>query len=397
MSYELHKYIIEKIREGEFKYNIEDFVEIMGLYYKTKKNNKKFSENFKYDIEMNNDKSCIIEEEEYNLIVNTKSLFVFKTNSNYEKSYAIIEGKINADDKELLKGRWESDSKQFNYNEIEQIIIQDEKSKIALRITRSRINELKNKYVLLLGEYILQYKNNNIYVMHIDDIPLLRNHTYKVVKRIGELRICDFDLFNDLCSDSIKTKEMAESRLKSFLEGVGPEFYRVVYLMAKEKYKFLGSIKDNGVESFFKRERVALKYIPEPLFGEGYSRVLLQATALLIFSRNYRKYQIDNKETIKKELSSIRDKYIIALQNFFGEENSMVYVDILNDFTELICDEFSIYGGIMPNYNITEFNQIKDIFKKIKYNLNELEKYLEENYCESYDYFDYEESDNYIE
>lgn len=378
MSCELHKYIIKIIREKKFEYNIEDFVEGIGLYYKTKKNNKTYIENFKYDININKHKSCIIEEEEYNHVVREKNLFVIKINYNYEKSYATMEGKTSSDDKELLIGRWNNDSKQFNYNEIEQIIIQDEKSKIALRITQNIIKELKNKYVLLLGEYILQYENNNIYVTYRDDIPFLRDHTYKGIKRRGELRICDFDLFNNLCSDNIKTKEMAESKLKSFLENVGSEFYRVVYLMAKEKEGFEGSIKDNYVESFFKRERMVLKHIPAALLEEKYSRVLLHATALVIFSKkNYQKYQIDEKEMIKKELSSIRDKYIIALQNFFGEENSMDYVDILNDLTEVIYDEFRIAGGFMPIYNTSEFNEIKSIFKKIKSSLIKLEEEIE--------------------
>lgn len=378
MSCELHKYIIKIIREEKFEYNIEDFVEGIGLYYKTKKNNKTYIENFKYDININKHKSCIIKEEEYNHVVREKNLFVIKINYNYEKSYATMEGKTFSDDKELLIGRWKNDSKQFNYSEIEQIIIQDEKNKTALRITESIIKELKKKYVLLLGEYVLQYENNNIYVTHRDDIPLLRNHTYKGIRRRGELRICDFDLFNNLYSDNIKTKEMAESKLKSFLESVGPEFYRVVYLMAKEKYDFTGNIKINGVESFFKKEREVLKYIPVPLSEEKYRRVLLHATALVIFSKkNYQKYQIDEKEMIKKELSSIRDKYITTLQNFLGEENSMGYVDILNDLTEVIYDEFRISEGRMPIYNISEFNEIKSIFKKIKSSLIKLEEEIE--------------------
>ena len=143
MSCELHKYIIKIIREKKFEYNIEDFVEGIGLYYKTKKNNKTYIENFKYDININKHKSCIIEEEEYNHVVREKNLFVIKINYNYEKSYATMEGKTSSDDKELLIGRWNNDSKQFNYNEIEQIIIQDEKSKIALRITQNIIKELK--------------------------------------------------------------------------------------------------------------------------------------------------------------------------------------------------------------------------------------------------------------
>ena len=75
MSCELHKYIIKIIREEKFEYNIEDFVEGIGLYYKTKKNNKTYIENFKYDININKHKSCIIEEEEYNHVVREKNLF----------------------------------------------------------------------------------------------------------------------------------------------------------------------------------------------------------------------------------------------------------------------------------------------------------------------------------
>ena len=78
----------------------------------------------------------------------------------------------------------------------------------------------------------------------------------------------------------------------------------------------------------------------------------------------------------EEKLSNLNNEYKECVEEYFGE-NSRMYIDILNSFTEVIYDEFRISEGLMPIYNTSEFNEIKSILKKIKSSLIKLEEEIE--------------------
>ena len=77
---------------------------------------------------------------------------------------------------------------------------------------------------------------------------------------------------------------------------------------------------------------------------------------MIDFTRNQR----IGYEIFEEKLSKINNEYNECVEEYFGE-NSRMYIDILNSFTEVIYDEFRISEGFRPIYNTSEFNEIKSI------------------------------------
>lgn len=404
----LYNYILTNVRENKFIFNKEDMEDALILYEKAKKINKdkkKYNNVFIYDIKMPSSFTCVLEKEELETMGEMESVFVFLEGGCYHKLYLTVEDKITRDDDEILKIK-DADDAEYHYiiNNQELIDLKSEESREALRVSKGVKKQLMKKNLLFIGNYILQYENERVLIIYKRSIFSFKSKIRSYV--IEESMVYILSFIENLCSEKQEIRKNAESKLEQLTNSVEIKFYRMVYLMAGVKKDLIINTKNLGYEYLLRGTgKKSLLNIPKKLLEEhedilqkGIAILLLNSIEKLVdikqmidFTRNQR----IGYEIFEEKLSKINNEYNECVEEYFGE-NSRVYIDILNSFTEVIYDEFRISEGLTPIYNTSEFNEIKSILKKIKYNLNELEKYLKENDCESYDYFDYEESDNYI-
>lgn len=406
----LYNYILTNVRKNKFIFNKEDMEDTLKLYEEAKKINKgkkKYNDIFIYDIEIPDGFRCVLDKEELETLVNRKSVFVFLEGGYYQKIYLTAEDTITRNGDKILVLKDENNAEaEYNYYVNNKILIdlKSNESREALRVSKDDIRNLKNKILSFTDKFILQYENERVLIVYKRSIFSFKSKIRSYV--IEESMVYILSFIENLCSEKQEIRKNAESKLEQLTNSVEIRFYRMVYLMAGVKKDLIINTKNLGYEYLLRGTgKKSLLNIPKKLLEE-HEDILQKGIAILLLYNIEKIVDLENLiwvtrnqrmryEIFKEKLSNFNNEYKKCVEEYFGE-NSRMYIDILNSFTEVIYDEFRISEGFMPIYNTSEFNEIKSIFKKIKYNLNELEKYLKENDCESYDYFDYEESDNYI-
>lgn len=388
----LYNYILTNVRENKFIFNKEYMEDALILYEKAKKINKdkkKYNDVFIYDIKMPSSFTYVLEKEELETMGETESVFVLLEGGYYQKIYLTAEDTFtqNGDKIVVLKDENNVEAK-YNYNVNKQrlIDVKSKESREALRVSKDVKKQLMKKKLLFIGEYILHYENDGASIAYKKSIFSLKSKIRSYV--IEESMVYILSFIEHLCSENQELRKNAESNLKQLTNSVEKRFYWMVYLMAVAKKDFKIDTKEHGYEYLLRNtgKKTPLLNIPEKLLEEhedilqkGIAILLLNSIEKLVdikqmidFTRNQR----IGYEIFEEKLSKINNDYNECVEEYFGE-NSRMYIDILNSFTEVIYDEFRISEGFRPIYNTSEFNEIKSILKKIKSSLTKLEEETE--------------------
>ena len=385
----LYNYILTNVRENKFIFNKEYMEDALILYEKAKKINKgkkKYNDIFIYDIKIPDSLTCVLEKEELETMGEMESVFVFLEGGCYHKLYLTVEDKITRDDDEILEMK-DADDAEYHYiiNNQELIDLKSEESREALRVSKGVKKQLMKKNLLFIGNYILQYKNERVLIVYKRSIFSFKSKIRSYV--IEESMVYILSFIKNLCSEKQEIRKNAESKLKQLTNSVETRFYWMVYLMAGAKKGFEINTKNSGYEHLLRGTgKKPLSNIPKKLLEE-HEDILQKGIAILLLYNIEKIVDLENiiwvtrnqrmgYEIFKEKLSTLNNEYKKCVEEYFGE-NSRMYIDILNSFTEVIYDEFRISEGRMPIYNISEFNEIKSIFKKIKSSLIKLEEEIE--------------------
>ncbi len=410
----LNEYILNKAKDLKELVEKEEYIKkTLELYEKTKKINKdnhKYKDIFIYGIKIRDTSACELKKEEYEAIQDTVSVFIFLgEDSNYHKLYLTAEGyKTNEEGKKELKLR-DCNNIEYCYdkNVIKRSDSESKEYKMVLRISEGVKKRLLKTKFLILGEYILNYKDNTIYINRL--IEVKSRYKLNTLKQL----ILFINLFiNQLCSEKQEIKTNAESKLNQITDSIGKEFYRMVYLMAGVEKNLIISTKNSGYEYLLRDtdfEKSPIR-IPKKLLEEHEDILQKGIVLLLLYNAvnnlmgmvNLQPYfdAIKNQKIIyemfEDDLSKIKNEYNKCIEEYLISEISSFYEDILNDFTEVICKGFRI-KNCMPEYESRRFNDIKNNLKQIKSSLIELEEYLKQNdsevYNSDYDYV-FQENEN---
>ena len=385
----LYNYILTNVRENKFIFNKEYMEDALILYEKAKKINKgkkKYNDIFIYDIKIPDSLTCVLEKEELETMGEMESVFVFLEGGCYHKLYLTVEDKITRDDDEILEMK-DADDAEDHYiiNNQELIDLKSEESREALRVSKGVKKQLMKKNLLFIGNYILQYENERVLIVYKRSIFSFKSKIRSYV--IEESMVYILSFIKNLCSEKQEIRKNAESKLKQLTNSVETRFYWMVYLMAGAKKGFEINTKNSGYEHLLRGTgKKPLSNIPKKLLEE-HEDILQKGIAILLLYNIEKIVDLENiiwvtrnqrmgYEIFKEKLSTLNNEYKKCVEEYFGE-NSRMYIDILNSFTEVIYDEFRISEGRMPIYNISEFNEIKSIFKKIKSSLIKLEEEIE--------------------
>lgn len=385
----LYNYILTNVRENKFIFNKEYMEDALILYEKAKKINKgkkKYNDIFIYDIKIPDSLTCVLEKEELETMGEMESVFVFLEGGCYHKLYLTVEDKITRDDDEILEMK-DADDAEYHYiiNNQELIDLKSEESREALRVSKGVKKQLMKKNLLFIGNYILQYENERVLIVYKRSIFSFKSKIRSYV--IEESMVYILSFIKNLCSEKQEIRKNAESKLKQLTNSVETRFYWMVYLMAGAKKGFEINTKNSGYEHLLRGTgKKPLSNIPKKLLEE-HEDILQKGIAILLLYNIEKIVDLENiiwvtrnqrmgYEIFKEKLSTLNNEYKKCVEEYFGE-NSRMYIDILNSFTEVIYDEFRISEGRMPIYNISEFNEIKSIFKKIKSSLIKLEEEIE--------------------
>lgn len=385
----LYNYILTNVRENKFIFNKEYMEDALILYEKAKKINKgkkKYNDIFIYDIKIPDSLTCVLEKEELETMGEMESVFVFLEGGCYHKLYLTVEDKITRDDDEILEMK-DADDAEYHYiiNNQELIDLKSEESREALRVSKGVKKQLMKKNLLFIGNYILQYENERVLIVYKRSIFSFKSKIRSYV--IEESMVYILSFIKNLCSEKQEIRKNAESKLKQLTNSVETRFYWMVYLMAGAKKGFEINTKNSGYEHLLRGTgKKPLSNIPKKLLEE-HEDILQKGIAILLLYNIEKIVDLENiiwvtrnqrmgYEIFKEKLSTLNNEYKKCVEGYFGE-NSRMYIDILNSFTEVIYDEFRISEGRMPIYNISEFNEIKSIFKKIKSSLIKLEEEIE--------------------
>lgn len=385
----LYNYILTNVRENKFIFNKEYMEDALILYEKAKKINKgkkKYNDIFIYDIKIPDSLTCVLEKEELETMGEMESVFVFLEGGCYHKLYLTVEDKITRDDDEILEMK-DADDAEYHYiiNNQELIDLKSEESREALRVSKGVKKQLMKKNLLFIGNYILQYENERVLIVYKRSIFSFKSKIRSYV--IEESMVYILSFIKNLCSEKQEIRKNAESKLKQLTNSVETRFYWMVYLMAGAKKGFEINTKNSGYEHLLRGTgKKPLSNIPKKLLEE-HEDILQKGIAILLLYNIEKIVDLENiiwvtrnqrmgYEIFKEKLSTLNNEYKKCVEEYFGE-NSRMYIDILNSFTEVIYDEFRISEGRMPIYNISEFNDIKSIFKKIKSSLIKLEEEIE--------------------
>lgn len=385
----LYNYILTNVRENKFIFNKEYMEDALILYEKAKKINKgkkKYNDIFIYDIKIPDSLTCVLEKEELETMGEMESVFVFLEGGCYHKLYLTVEDKITRDDDEILEMK-DADDAEYHYiiNNQELIDLKSEESREALRVSKGVKKQLMKKNLLFIGNYILQYENERVLIVYKRSIFSFKSKIRSYV--IEESMVYILSFIKNLCSEKQEIRKNAESKLKQLTNSVETRFYWMVYLMAGAKKGFEINTKNSGYEHLLRGTgKKPLSNIPKKLLEE-HEDILQKGIAILLLYNIEKIVDLENiiwvtrnqrmgYEIFKEKLSTLNNEYKKCVEEYFGE-NSRMYIDILNSFTEVIYDEFRISEGCMPIYNISEFNEIKSIFKKIKSSLIKLEEEIE--------------------
>lgn len=385
----LYNYILTNVRENKFIFNKEYMEDALILYEKAKKINKgkkKYNDIFIYDIKIPDSLTCVLEKEELETMGEMESVFVFLEGGCYHKLYLTVEDKITRDDDEILEMK-DADDAEYHYiiNNQELIDLKSEESREALRVSKGVKKQLMKKNLLFIGNYILQYENERVLIVYKRSIFSFKSKIRSYV--IEESMVYILSFIENLCSEKQEIRKNAESKLKQLTNSVETRFYWMVYLMAGAKKGFEINTKNSGYEHLLRGTgKKPLSNIPKKLLEE-HEDILQKGIAILLLYNIEKIVDLENiiwvtrnqrmgYEIFKEKLSTLNNEYKKCVEEYFGE-NSRMYIDILNSFTEVIYDEFRISEGLMPIYNTPEFNEIKSIFKKIKSSLIKLEEEIE--------------------
>ena len=385
----LYNYILTNVRENKFIFNKEYMEDALILYEKAKKINKgkkKYNDIFIYDIKIPDSLTCVLEKEELETMGEMESVFVFLEGGCYHKLYLTVEDKITRDADEILEMK-DADDAEYHYiiNNQELIDLKSEESREALRVSKGVKKQLMKKNLLFIGNYILQYENERVLIVYKRSIFSFKSKIRSYV--IEESMVYILSFIKNLCSEKQEIRKNAESKLKQLTNSVETRFYWMVYLMAGAKKGFEINTKNSGYEHLLRGTgKKPLSNIPKKLLEE-HEDILQKGIAILLLYNIEKIVDLENiiwvtrnqrmgYEIFKEKLSTLNNEYKKCVEEYFGE-NSRMYIDILNSFTEVIYDEFRISEGRMPIYNISEFNEIKSIFKKIKSSLIKLEEEIE--------------------
>lgn len=385
----LYNYILTNVRENKFIFNKEYMEDALILYEKAKKINKgkkKYNDIFIYDIKIPDSLTCVLEKEELETMGEMESVFVFLEGGCYHKLYLTVEDKITRDDDEILEMK-DADDAEYHYiiNNQELIDLKSEESREALRVSKGVKKQLMKKNLLFIGNYILQYENERVLIVYKRSIFSFKSKIRSYVIEESMVHILSF--IENLCSEKQEIRKNAESKLKQLTNSVETRFYWMVYLMAGAKKGFEINTKNSGYEHLLRGTgKKPLSNIPKKLLEE-HEDILQKGIAILLLYNIEKIVDLENiiwvtrnqrmgYEIFKEKLSTLNNEYKKCVEEYFGE-NSRMYIDILNSFTEVIYDEFRISEGLMPIYNTPEFNEIKSIFKKIKSSLIKLEEEIE--------------------
>ena len=385
----LYNYILTNVRENKFIFNKEYMEDALILYEKAKKitkGKKKYNDIFIYDIKIPDSLTCVLEKEELETMGEMESVFVFLEGGCYHKLYLTVEDKITRDDDEILEMK-DADDAEYHYiiNNQELIDLKSEESREALRVSKGVKKQLMKKNLLFIGNYILQYENERVLIVYKRSIFSFKSKIRSYV--IEESMVYILSFIKNLCSEKQEIRKNAESKLKQLTNSVETRFYWMVYLMAGAKKGFEINTKNSGYEHLLRGTgKKPLSNIPKKLLEE-HEDILQKGIAILLLYNIEKIVDLENiiwvtrnqrmgYEIFKEKLSTLNNEYKKCVEEYFGE-NSRMYIDILNSFTEVIYDEFRISEGRMPIYNISEFNEIKSIFKKIKSSLIKLEEEIE--------------------
>lgn len=385
----LYNYILTNVRENKFIFNKEYMEDALILYEKAKKINKgkkKYNDIFIYDIKIPDSLTCVLEKEELETMGEMENVFVFLEGGCYHKLYLTVEDKITRDDDEILEMK-DADDAEYHYiiNNQELIDLKSEESREALRVSKGVKKQLMKKNLLFIGNYILQYENERVLIVYKRSIFSFKSKIRSYV--IEESMVYILSFIKNLCSEKQEIRKNAESKLKQLTNSVETRFYWMVYLMAGAKKGFEINTKNSGYEHLLRGTgKKPLSNIPKKLLEE-HEDILQKGIAILLLYNIEKIVDLENiiwvtrnqrmgYEIFKEKLSTLNNEYKKCVEEYFGE-NSRMYIDILNSFTEVIYDEFRISEGRMPIYNISEFNEIKSIFKKIKSSLIKLEEEIE--------------------
>lgn len=385
----LYNYILTNVRENKFIFNKEYMEDALILYEKAKKINKgkkKYNDIFIYDIKIPDSLTCVLEKEELETMGEMESVFVFLEGGCYHKLYLTVEDKITRDDDEILEMK-DADDAEYHYiiNNQELIDLKSEESREALRVSKGVKKQLMKKNLLFIGNYILQYENERVLIVYKRSIFSFKSKIRSYV--IEESMVYILSFIKNLCSEKQEIRKNAESKLKQLTNSVETRFYWMVYLMAGAKKGFEINTKNSGYEHLLRGTgKKPLSNIPKKLLEE-HEDILQKGIAILLLYNIEKIVDLENiiwvtrnqrmgYEIFKEKLSTLNNEYKKCVEEYFGE-NSRMYIDILKSFTEVIYDEFRISEGRMPIYNISEFNEIKSIFKKIKSSLIKLEEEIE--------------------
>lgn len=387
----LYNYILTNVRENKFIFNKEYMEDALILYEKAKKINKdkkKYNDIFIYDIKIPDSLTCVLEKEELETMGERESVFVFLEGGYYQKIYLTAEDTITQNGDKIVELKDENNVEaEYNYNVNKQRLI-DLKSKEsweALRVSKGVKKQLMEKNLLFIGNYILQYENERVLIVYKRSIFSFKSKIRSYV--IEESMVYILSFIENLCSEKQEIRKNAESKLKQLTNSVETRFYWMVYLMAGAKKGFEINTKNPGYEHLLRGTgKKPLSNIPKKLLEE-HEDILQKGIAILLLYNIEKIVDLENiiwvtrnqrmgYEIFKEKLSTLNNEYKKCVEEYFGE-NSRMYIDILNSFTEVIYDEFRISEGLMPIYNTPEFNEIKSIFKKIKSSLIKLEEEIE--------------------
>lgn len=385
----LYNYILTNVRANKFIFNKEYMEDALKLYEKAKKINKgkkKYNDIFIYDIEIPDSLTCVLEKEELETMGERESVFVFLEGGCYHKLYLTVEDKITRNGDEILVIK-DADDAEYHYkvNNQELIDLQSKESKVALRVSKNDVTRLKNKILSFAGEFILQYENERVLIAYKRIIFSFKSkiRSYVIEESLGHI----LSFMEHLCSEKQELRKNAELKLEQLTNSVEIRFYRMVYLMAGAKKNLIINTKNHGYEYLLRGtgKKSHIK-IPKKLFEE-HEDILQKGIAILLLYNIEKIVDLENLIWVtrnqrirygifEEKLSNLNNEYKECVEEYFGE-NSRMYIDILNSFTEVIYDEFRISEGLMPIYNTSEFNEIKSILKKIKSSLIKLEEEIE--------------------